>query len=100
MVINYYFHTVIKQLSQKLRQGVNYQESKYYSPNTVEIGFPMITGVQFTQSYEEPTVAHLSVQAKGHFDQEKEGQDNYKVPINAATNGKYQVVFVLMDFII
>ncbi|XP_014270535.1 vitellogenin [Halyomorpha halys] len=79
-----------KNMDEKMRRGFTYHQSKFYIPYSVEVGFPLVTGDQFTYSYSEPSMAYFYVEGKGHIEQDNQpGQ----TPFSASTDGQYKAVW-------
>ena len=80
---------MIKQLQESLKRGINLQESKFHNQYTVEIGFPMTMGLQFTYSFNSPVYQYLGVQGKGDSEQQDSSEED-TLPASVRFNGRFQ----------
>ena len=82
----------MKVANEKLQKGINLHETKYLNQHSVEVAFPLATGVPFTYSYKEPTLMFVDVQAKGQLQEQKNNSGvNTSIPYTASMNGDFKI---------
>ncbi|XP_014217958.1 vitellogenin-like, partial [Copidosoma floridanum] len=79
-------------LQNNLKQGINFQHTRFLNKYSMEVGFPVVMGVPFFYSVQEPAMYSARGQIKGELSKDSQ-QEGVHIPLKFALNGQAEFTY-------